>query len=73
MLLASAVSHFKGKPNIVRALEGAWTKGAVYRWERVVPLAAARRLAEKSAGALPVDESLYDEKGNIRPDARAAA
>jgi hypothetical protein len=72
MLLASAVSHFQGKPNIVRALEGAWTKAAIYHWDRVVPLAAARKLAEKAGGALPVDESLYDEKGNIRPDARAA-
>jgi hypothetical protein len=72
MLTETAVAHFKGKPAIVEALSGAWKKAAVYRWGRVVPLAPARILAEKSGGALSVEDSLYDEKGNIKPEARAA-
>jgi hypothetical protein len=72
MLTEAAVTHFKGRAGIVRALGDGRSKAAVYHWGRVVPRAAAKILAEKSDGALTVDESLYNEFGHIKPEARAA-
>lgn len=71
MRIEVAEKFFGGRAGIVRALPNR-TKGAVYHWEHVVPLAAARKLAELSGGSLAVDESLYNEFGHIkRPDKAA--
>jgi hypothetical protein len=65
MLLRNAVEHFGSCANIAHHLEGLCLPSAVYQWQGkgVVPLWAARKLAEISDGHLHVDESLYDPKG----------
>jgi hypothetical protein len=69
MLKSQALAFYKTRAGIHRAL-GSWTPQAVYLWEEIVPLSAARKLAEASGGALSVDESLYDEKGCITAAAK---
>lgn len=74
MLTSTAESHFGGRAGIARALNGSRTVSAIYQWGEVVPLAAARRLAALSEGAIPVVESMYDELGKIiRKPAETAA
>lgn len=65
MLTADALAHFGKRSAIARALQPDWTHAAVYLWDDVVPLSAARKLADLSGGELTVVESLYDSKGNI--------
>ena len=71
MLKSQALAFFKTRAEIHRAL-GSWTPQAVYLWDEIVPLSAARKLAEVSGGALVVDESLYDAKGSITAAAKEA-
>ena len=63
MLTQTAESHFGGRAGIARALATHRTVSAIYQWGDIVPLMAARELAEKSGGAIQVDESLYDRYG----------
>lgn len=66
MYTKAAESFFGGKRiHVARALEPHWSLSAVYLWEEIVPLAAARKLAELSGGKLPVIDELYDDHGNI--------
>lgn len=66
MFKAEAIAHFGGRrADLVRALEPDWSSSAVYLWGDIVPLAAARKLAERSGGKLAVVEDLYDTHGNI--------
>lgn len=66
MYTAKAESYFGGKRiHVARALDPHWSASAVYLWEDIVPLAAARKLAELSDGKLHVVEELYDQHGNI--------
>lgn len=67
MYTATAEAHFGGKRvHVARALDPLWSTSAVYLWDEVVPLAAARKLAELSDGKLEVIEELYDQHGNIK-------
>lgn len=68
MLTKLAESHFGSRAAIAHVLAGNRSVSAVYQWKDIVPLAAARRLATLSEGALSVDESLYDEQGKIIPE-----
>lgn len=72
MLLSSAIQHFGSRHAIAKALAGSRSVSAVYQWGEVVPRAAAKRLETISNHALVVDESLYDELGNIRKTEQAA-
>ncbi len=69
MLTDTAQSFFGGRrADLAKALDGNWSASAVYLWKGVVPLAAARKLAEITEGKLQVIEELYDERGNIASD-----
>ena len=70
MLKADALAHFGLHSDIARALQPHWSTAAVYLWGEIVPLAAARKLAEVSGGKLVVVEELYDAKGNITQAAK---
>jgi hypothetical protein len=73
MLTKNAHAHFgPRRADIAHALGDCRSASAVYQWDEVVPLAAARRLAVLSNGALTVDESLYDEMGRIIPRPKKA-
>jgi hypothetical protein len=62
----TAQAFFGGRrADLAKALEGTWSASAVYLWKGVVPLAAAKKLAEITEGKLQVIEDFYDERGNI--------
>jgi hypothetical protein len=66
MLTNTAQAYFGGRrADLARVLSNDWSASAVYLWKGVVPLAAARKLAEITKGELQVLDDLYDEKGNI--------
>lgn len=73
MLTKSAEKHFGSRSDIARVLKGRRTVSAVYQWGDVVPLMAARTLAELSEGKVPVDESLYDQYGRIESKSNPTA
>lgn len=64
MLLKTAMEHFGSCAAIAQVLNGRCHASAVYQWQDkgVVPLWAARSLAEHTAGAVKVDPALYDKK-----------
>lgn len=70
MLLKTAVEHFGGCKQIASILSSTEmrTVQAVYQWKKkgVIPLAAARQLAQISRGKIKVDDSLYDQYGRIK-------
>lgn len=70
MLLKTAEEFFGGCAQIARLLSSSETRtvSAVYQWKEkgVVPLMAARQLAQLSRGKLKVDDSLYDQYGRIK-------
>jgi hypothetical protein len=71
MLKATALEYFDGKrAELARALQPTWSPQAIYLWDEIVPLAAARKLAELSGGRLEVIEDFYNAKGNITAEAR---
>ncbi len=73
MHIEDAEAYFGGKRvGIAKALEPHWSTSAVYLWKDVVPLAAARKLAELSEGRLEVIEDLYDQHGNIKKHKKRA-
>lgn len=66
MYIEAAEKFFGGKrADLARVLRDEWSTSAVYLWDEVVPLAAARKLCELSSGQLPVLNELYDSHGNI--------
>ncbi|HEY3494559.1 MAG TPA: hypothetical protein VGK73_07730 [Polyangiaceae bacterium] len=73
MLTKTAETHFGGRAGIARALGPSRTVSAVYQWKDVVPLAAARKLAELSGGVVPVVDDLYDQYGRILRTSHSAA
>jgi hypothetical protein len=70
MLLKTAEEYFGGCKQIARLLSSTDTRtvSAVYQWKEkgVIPLVAARQLAQLSRGKLKVDDSLYDQYGRIK-------
>ncbi len=64
MLTKTAEGFFGGRKGIAKALSTR-TAAAVYLWDDVVPLMAAKELSELSGGKLNVEESLYDRYGRI--------
>ena len=70
MLLKTAEDFFGGCKRIASILSTTETRtvSAVYQWKKkgVVPLMAARQLAQLSRGKLKVDDSLYDQYGRIK-------
>jgi hypothetical protein len=74
MLTQTAEKFFGERKGIAKALSSTKQRSvsAVYQWDDVVPLAAARRLAELSGGELQVVEELYDEFGHIRREKQAS-
>jgi hypothetical protein len=73
MLTQTAESHFGGRAGIARVLAPSRTVSAIYQWGEVVPLAAARQLAELSGGAIAVADNLYDQYGRILRKSQGAA
>jgi hypothetical protein len=71
MLVKDAEAHFGGRSGIVKIMTPGWTKSAVYQWDDVVPLMAARRLEFLSGGALRVNYALYSKSGHIESNASA--
>lgn len=66
MYTKTAETFFGGKRfHLAQALKDEWSASSVYLWKRVVPLNAARKLAELSEGKLKVLEDLYDDHGSI--------
>jgi hypothetical protein len=76
MYLIDALSHFKTRYAISKALRGHRHKSAIYQWplDGLVPLAAAVILQEKSRGKLPpINFKLYESAKRYREDQRARA
>jgi hypothetical protein len=67
MLITDAERVFGGRKGIAKALSACEYRSvsAVYQWKFGVPIAAARKLAELSNGALSVDKTVYDENWRV--------
>lgn len=64
MLVKDAEEYFGSRLAIIKAL-GSRTRSAIYQWDEVVPLMAARELESLTNGALKVDYGLYGKSGHI--------
>lgn len=68
MYVRHAISYFKNRAGIARALGKYRHRSAVYQWrpEGLVPLAAALILARESKGLLKVNPELYERMKDHR-------
>jgi hypothetical protein len=75
MYMREALKIFNGRPGVIKALEGARHRSAVYQWDedRLVPLGAALILARKAGKELNMDHYERQERKRLRQLERARA